>query len=109
MQPPYTPLPVQPKSNKRLKVLLIVMSVILLLGVAAGGIGSYFLTRPQPEMSVTSVYNVASVPTGSTGTALHVNAHSFSNSSAITFLLDNIPVASSQKVSSDANGNVSAE
>jgi hypothetical protein len=60
-------------------------------------------------MSVTSAYNVASIPTGSTGTALHANAHSFSGSSAITFLLDNVPVASSQKVNSDGNGNVSAD
>jgi pSer/pThr/pTyr-binding forkhead associated (FHA) protein len=109
MQPPYTPSPVQPKPSNRLKLLLIIVSLILLLGVAGGGIAAYFLTRPQPVMSVTSAYNVASIPTGSTGTALHVNAHSFSGSSAITFLLDNVPVASSQKVNSDANGQVSAD
>jgi hypothetical protein len=60
-------------------------------------------------MSVTSAYNVASIPTGSTGTALLANAHSFSGSSAITFLLDNVTVASSQRVNSDVNGNVSAD
>ncbi len=107
---PYAPsTPVQPKSSNRLKVLLIVLSIVLVLGVAGGGIAAYVLTRPQPVMNVTSNYNVGSTPAGSTGTVLHVSAHSFSGSSAITFLLDNVPVASNQNVSSDADGNVKAD
>ena len=108
-QQPYTPSPVKPKSSNRLKVLLIVLSVVLVLGGGGGGIAAYLLTRPQPVMSVSSNYNVGSIPAGSTGTVLHVNAHSFSGSSAITFLLDNVPVASNQKVNSDADGNVRAD
>jgi hypothetical protein len=113
-QQPYTPSPmqsppVQPKSSNRLKVLLIVLSIVLVLGAGGGGIAAYLLTRPQPVMSVTSNYNVGSTPAGSTGTVLHVSAHSFSGSSAITFLLDNVPVASNQNVSSDADGNVRAD
>jgi FHA domain len=106
---PYMPSSVKPKSSNRLKVLLIVLSIVLVLGAGGGGIAAYLLTRPQPVMSVTSNYNVGSIPAGSTGTVLHVKAHSFSGSSAITFLLDNLPVASNQNVSSDADGNVRAD
>jgi pSer/pThr/pTyr-binding forkhead associated (FHA) protein len=110
MQPlPYIPAPVQPKSSNRFKVLLIVLSIVLVLGAGGGGIAAYLLTRPQPVMSVTSNYNVGSTTAGSTGTILHVSARSFSGSSAITFLLDNAPVASGQNVSSDADGNVKAD
>ncbi len=111
---PYTPPPVQPeavqpKSNKLLKVLLIVLSVVLVLGAAGGGVAAYMLTRPQPVIHVTSAYQVGSTPAGSTGTVLHISARSFSGSSVITFLLDNLPIASNQHVSSDANGNVRAD
>jgi hypothetical protein len=109
LQPYAPPAPVQPKSSHRLKVLLIVLSVILVLGASGGGIAAYMLTRPQPVISVTSNYKVGSTPAGSTGTALHVSARSFSSSSAISFLLDNAPVANNQNVSSDANGNVKAD
>jgi hypothetical protein len=107
--PAYTPPPVQPKSRNRLKVLLIVLSAILILGAGAGAAAAYMLTRPQPVMSITSSFKVGSIPAGSTGTVLHVSARSFSGSSAITFLLDNAPVASGQNVSSDASGNVRAD
>jgi len=115
MQPlPYVPPsmqspPVQSKSNNRLKVLLIVLSIVLVLGAGGGGIAAYMLTRPQPVMTVTSTYQVGSTPAGSTGTVLHVSAHSFSGSSTITFLLESLPVASNQHVSSDADGNVRAD
>ena len=99
----------QPKSSNRLKVLLIVLSIVLVLGAGGGGIAAYMLTRPQPVMSVTSTYQVGSTPAGSTSTVVHVSAHSFSGSSTITFLLDNLPVASTQHVSSDADGNVRAD
>jgi len=107
--PPIQSPPMQSKSSNRLKVLLIFLSVVLVLGVSGGGIVAYLLTRPQPVISVTSTYHVGSTPAGSTGTVLHVSARSFSGSSAITFLLDNAPVASGQNVSSDANGNIKAD
>jgi hypothetical protein len=101
--------PMQPKSSNRLKVLLIVLSIVLVLGAGGGGIAAYLLTRPQPVMTVTSIYRVGSTLAGSTGSVVHVSARSFSGSSAITFLLDNLPVASNQHVSSDADGNVRAD
>jgi hypothetical protein len=107
--PPIQSLPVQPKSSNRLKVLLIALSIVLVLGAGGGSIAAYLLTRPQPVMSVTSIYRVGSTLAGSTGTVVHVSAHSFSGSSAITFLLDNLPVASTQHVSSDADGNIRAD
>ena len=67
------------------------------------------LTRPKPGMTVTSNYHVGSMPAGSSGTALHINATNFSGSSAISFLLDNQPVASNQHVNSDANGKVKTD
>ena len=109
LQQPYTPLPVPPKLSQRLKILLIVLAAIVVLGAGGGGITAYLLTRPQPVMSVTSSYRVGSTSAGSTGTALHVSGHSFSGSSAITFLLDSVPVPGSQNVQSDAGGNVRAD
>jgi hypothetical protein len=100
---------VQPKSSHWLKVLLIVLSVILVLGAGGGGTAAYLLTRPQPVMTVTSNYKIGATPAGSTGTVLHVSAHSFSGSSAISFLLENASVANNQNVSSDANGTVKAD
>jgi predicted component of type VI protein secretion system len=82
LQPYAPPAPVQPKSSHRLKVLLIVLSVVLVLGVGGGGVVAYLLTRPQPVMSVTSTYQVGSTPAGSTGTVLHISARSFSCSTA---------------------------
>jgi hypothetical protein len=101
--------PVQPKSNTWLKMLLIVLSIVLVLGAAGGGITAYLLTRPQPVMTVTSTYQVGSTPAGSANTSLHVSAHSFSGSSTITFLLGGLSVANNQHVSSDADGNVKAD
>lgn len=101
--------PVPPKSSRRLKVLLIGLSIVLVLAAGGGGITAYMLTRPQPVMTVTSDYRVGSTPAGSTGTVLHVSAHSFSGSSAITFMLDNLPVASNHALSSDTDGNVKAD
>jgi len=107
--PPLPPPPASPKSNTWLKVLLICLSIVLILGAAGGGITAYILTRPQPVMTVTSDYHVGTTPAGSTGTVLHFSAQSFSGSSTITVLLDSLPVASNQHVSSDANGNVKAD
>ena len=101
--------PVQHKSNTWLKVLLIGIAVVLVLGIAGGGVTAYLLTRPQPVMTIASTYQVGTTPAGSSGTVLHVSAHGFSGSSTITFLLDSLPVAGKQHVSSDANGTVKAD
>jgi hypothetical protein len=108
-QLPYTPPPLKPKSRKPLIVLLIVLFIVFVVVASGVGIAAYMLTRPQPVMSVTSTYMVSSIPAGSTNTVLHVSARSFSGSSAITFLLDNTPIANGQNVASDTNGNVRAD
>lgn len=109
LQQPYTPPPVQQKPGIRPKVLFIVLAVILVLGAGGGGIAAYLLTRPQPVITVISDFKVGSTPADSTGTVLHVSGHQFSSTSAITFLLDGVPVPGSTSVSSDTNGNVTAD
>jgi hypothetical protein len=105
-QQPYTPPPAQKKPGARLLVIAIV--AIVILGVVGGSI-AYFLTRPQPVISVTSNYKVGAVPAGSTSTTFHVSGQKFSGNSAITFLLDGTPVPGNSSVQSDANGNVKAD
>ena len=106
LQQPYTPPPVQKRSGSQFRVLFIILAVILVLGAGGGGIAAYFLTRPQPVITVISDFKVGSNPTGSTGTALHVSGRQFSGTSVITFLLDGTPVPGNQLVQSDADGNV---
>ncbi len=96
--------PMQPKASNRFEVLFICLSIILILGVGGSAITAYMLTRPKPVMTVTSDYRVGSTHAGATGSVLHISAYSFTGSSAITFLLDIVPITSNQLVSSDANG-----
>lgn len=109
LQQPYTPPPAQQKTGNRLRVLFIVLAAILVLGASGGGIAAYFLTRPHPVISMLSDYKVGSTPAGSTGTVLHVSGHQFSGTSAITFLLDGVPVSSNTSTNSDADGNVKVD
>lgn len=106
---PYTP-PVAPKkSNRGLKILLIVLAVIVVLGASGGGVLIYILTRPQPVITVTSNYKVSTVPAGSTSTTFHVVGLKFSGSEAITFLLDSAPAPGTQAAHSDKDGNVTTD
>lgn len=89
--------------SRRLKLALIGAAILLILSVTGAGI-LYALTRPQPLISVTSDYQLGSVPAGSTSTALHVTGRQFSANSAITFLLDGHPAPGSQIVPTDENG-----
>jgi len=106
LQQPYTPPPVQKKSGSQLRVLFIILAVILVLGAGGGGIAAYFLTRPQPVITMISDFKVGSTLAGSTGTVLHVSGHQFSGTSIITFLLDGVPVPGNTSASSDADGNL---
>lgn len=106
--PAYTPPPVAPKKGGGLKVLLIVIVVVLVLAGAGGGAAAYFLSRPQPTISLTSTYTTASTPAGATGTTFKVSGQKFSGGSAITFLLDGKPLTGGQAVSSNSSGAVSA-
>lgn len=105
--------PPEPKAaptriSRRLKIALIGAAVLLIL-VATGGGTLYALTRPQPLITVTSNYQLGSVPAGAATTALHVAGKQFSANSAITFLLDGHPAPGSQIVPSDENGAFEAD
>ncbi len=88
-------------------IILVVTTVVV---VAAGGIAAaaYFLSRPQPLISITSKYTVGNAPAGANGTILHISGQKFSSNSAITFLLDGRVAPGNQGTRSDANGTFSA-
>lgn len=100
--------PAPQKKGGGLKVLLIVIIVVLVLGGAGGGAAVYFLSRPQPTISLSSTYASAATPAGATGTSFKVSGQKFSASSAITFLLDGNPIPGGQSVTSNSSGAVSA-
>ena len=91
------------------KTIIIVVTAAVV--VAAGGIGAaaYFLSRPQPLISITSNYKVGNALAGANGTILHISGQKFSSNSAITFLLDGHVAPGNPGTQSDANGNVSAD
>ncbi len=89
----------------------VIIGVVIVGIVVLGSIGAYTiyrLTRPQPAISVTSAYKVGSTPAGSSGTVFHLDGQQFSNSSAISFLLDGTTLPGKQNVHSDANGHFQA-
>ncbi|HLX56346.1 MAG TPA: hypothetical protein VKR83_04915 [Ktedonobacteraceae bacterium] len=92
-----------------IKTIIIVVAAVVV--VAAGGIGAaaYFLTRPQPLISLTSSYKLGSNYAGASGTTLHISGQKFSGNSAITFLLDGSPAPGSPSARSDSNGNFQAD
>lgn len=106
---PYTPPVAAKKSNRGLKILLIVLAVIVALGASGGGVLLYILTRPQPVITVTSNYKVGTIPAGSTSTTFHVTGLKFSGSEAITFLLDGVSAPGNQAAHSDKDGNVTTD
>ena len=91
------------------KTIMVVVTTVVV--VAAGGIGAaaYFLSRPQPLISVTSTYKVGNALAGATGTILQISGQKFSSNSAITFLLDGQVAPGNPGTRSDANGNFRAE
>src|SRR6185437_5489076 len=48
--------PPPPRQKSSAKPVLITLSIILVLALVGGGVAFYFLTRPNPLMSVTSTY-----------------------------------------------------
>lgn len=106
--PPGYPSPAQPKKKSGLKILIIVLVLVLVLGGAGGGIAFYIVHLPQPTISLTSDYAVGSTPAGATATTFRLSGHKFSNTSTITFLLDNAAVPGNSPVQSDSNGNTTA-
>ena len=91
-----------------IKTILIVVTIVVV--VAAGGVAAavYFLSRPQPLISVTSTYTVGNALVGASGTVLHISGQKFSSNSAITFLLDGHAAPGNAGTRSDANGNFSS-
>src|SRR5262249_19194758 len=87
--------PPPPRQKSGAKVLLMVLGIILVLVLVGGGAAFYFLTRPNPTITVTSKYvaNTANTPAGANGTTFQVTGSQFSQNSAITFLLDGQPIA----------------
>jgi hypothetical protein len=90
---------------------LTVPCVVLVLGLAGGRAAFYFLTRPNPVMTVKSQYaaDAAKTPAGAIGTTFQISGSKFSDNSAITFLLDGQPVAGAPAIQSDASGNMQAK
>ncbi|HEY0755359.1 MAG TPA: zinc-ribbon domain-containing protein [Ktedonobacteraceae bacterium] len=84
----------------------IVIVALTVVVVAGGGIGAaaYFLTRPQPLISITSNYKVGNALAGANGTVLHVSGQKFSSNSAITFLLDGQDAPGNPGTQSDSHG-----
>ena len=89
----------------------IIIVVVTVVVVAAGGIGAaaYFLSRPQPLISITSNFKEGSTLVGASGTVLHINGQKFSSNSVITFLLDGNPAPGNPSAHSDSSGNFSAD
>lgn len=115
--PDYTRPPDHHKTSSTPKVLggsavkwvIIVVITVVVLGAVGAGVAAYFLTRPQPVISVISDYKVGAMPAGSIGTVLHVSGQRFSGNSLITFLLDGVPAAGTKHAQSGANGTVQAD
>jgi hypothetical protein len=103
--PPVLPPPVQQKPQSNLNILIIVL-VIVVLVAGGGGTAFYFLTRPNPTISVKSDYTFNSTPAGASGTQFTLSGQNFSHSSTITFLLDGSPVLGGQTAQSDSSGNL---
>lgn len=85
-------------------VTLLIVSIV----VVGGGLTSYaayILTRPQPVIGVTSAYKVGTLPAGASGTSFAIRGQTFSDTSAVTLLLDGRPVFGQPRVQSDAHGN----
>jgi hypothetical protein len=90
------------------KTMIIVVAAVV---VAAGGVGAaaYFLSRPQPLISISSNYKVGNTLVGATGTVLHISGQKFSSNSAITFLLDGHVAPGNAGTRSDSKGTFSTD
>jgi hypothetical protein len=86
----------------------VLLAAIVVVGGAAGAL-LYVLARPQPMIVLRSSYHVGNTLAGSSGTSLQFAGQHFSGNSAMTFLLDNANAPGAPTVSSDAQGNVSAQ
>ncbi|MDQ2714435.1 MAG: zinc ribbon domain-containing protein [Chloroflexota bacterium] len=89
-------------------VTLLIVSVVV-IGGGLAVYAAYILTRPQPAIGVTSAYKVGTLPAGASGTSFHISGHTFSDTSAVTLLLDGRPVPGQPRVQSDAQGNFRAD
>lgn len=89
----------------------VIIAVVIVGIIVLGGIGAYALSRanrPQTTIGVTSAYKVGATPAGSTGTVFQLTGQQFSNSSAISILLDGNTLPGKQKVLSSTTGSFRA-
>lgn len=108
--------PGKEKSNKSLKIALVVLVILLLL---SGGLLTYLLTRApasstaalplRPTLTIRSDYHEGTTPAGATGTPLHASGQQFAAHATITFLLDAQPAPDVPTAQSDASGSVTAD
>jgi hypothetical protein len=92
-------------AGSALKTIIIVTSIVVVLAGGAAGAAAYLLTRPQPVISLTSIYKAGNTFAGTSGTTLNIRGEKFSSNSVITFLLDGATAPGSQKATSDSKGN----
>lgn len=90
------------------KTIILVVTVVVVVAAAGIGAAAYFLSRPNPNISVTSNFKVGNTPAGADGTTLHIRGQKFSSNSAITFLLDGHAAPGNPGTRSDSNGNFNA-
>ncbi len=89
----------------------VVLSLLIVALLIAGGLGAYalyLLTRPQPVISLSSPYHVGTLPAGAQGTTLHVIGAQFAASSSVRFLLDSHPLAGIT-TQSDSQGKIASD
>ncbi len=91
------------RNNKKLLAIIgSVLAVLVLLGAGAGLF--YYLTQPQPVLTISGPTTSGSVVAGSPDQAFQVTGQKFSQNEAITLLLDGRPAPGAPHVQSDANG-----
>jgi hypothetical protein len=101
-----TGLGVQPKAPAWRKWAIIAIVVVLILG-ASGILLRFLPTTLTPTISVTSTYQDGGTPAAADGTDIHVKGKNFAANSAVSFLLDSMPVTGSAQ--SDAKGNIAVD
>ncbi len=108
MPPGYMPAPVPPtrKRSKAGIIITVIVLIVLLAGGGAGGYAYYLATRPKPVITITSKYLDGATKVGATSTSFTLTGTDFTQSSAITFLLDGAALPGAPTVISDSKGDL---
>lgn len=108
MPPPGTGKPPASPGSRR-PLLIGVLLVVVLVVLGGGGAAAYFLTRPNPTLTVSGPTLSGSYPAGAPDTKLHVSGTNFASSSLITFFLDGQSLQKGPTVQTDGNGSFSTD